>query len=758
MSTDTAYQGGDPRSAEAGPPAPAGGSPEGELPDPACGGNGASYPIPYPGWMLEDLARSGIPPDTARDLNWVPVSDGYMIPFYDPATAAGAPLRCPDGQTFERKRLKRPGANCKYLSPKNGGQYPFILPDAHQALTSNPGAPVIVTEGEKKAVRAALAGVGVIGIPGIDTWSEGRGSTSLHPLLGRYVTEGRPLVMIYDSDGENPEKADAFNRSAARFATAVEALGGQFLRVFIPAGPNGERQGLDDWLQAGATGEDLLHLIEQATPVEGRKDEVRLPGGTVSNIDCAREVASVLARRAAVFTHGGELVTLGSTSAGTVVLEPLGAAAAASELERHIQFMKCKKEGTYMPAPLPEATARMILASPEFRSQMPAIRRVCNCRQPCFDEAGRVVLPEAGYDESLGIYTNPDAPSLERFANPEEAVSALAEILADFCFLVDDRCPELNYASAIAYLLSDYCRLLIEPERCPLFLVVGNRPGLGKDYLLGIAPVLTTGELPDYYAPAKDSDESRKRLFAIARGGLPFYILSNLRGHVDDAPLEAASTSPYIADRVLGGSTTCKCPNTAIYAISANDLTYTEDLSRRCIRIRLGYFGEDVNTRSYSYPDLYAHIQAHRPRYLGALQALVDNWQSRGCPSGTRPKASFTKWAKVVGGILEAAGILNPIGCDSTATEPSEEVRDVRELLSAWHEQRGGNAIDPNQVRQLAMGLNLFAWIDMSDRAGQTKFAAVLKRHEGRNFGGLVIRKQSAGRGHTTWSCGRAEA
>jgi hypothetical protein len=328
-----------------------------------------------------------------------------------------------------------------------------------------------------------------------------------------------------------------------------------------------------------------------------------------------------------------------------------------------------------------------------------------------------------------------------------------------FCYDQPERAPGLFKASAMAYMLTVHCRRLIEPERCPIFFADANRPGVGKDFLLGLPVVLTTGALPEFHAPAKDADESRKRIFAVARSGARFYIVSNCKGHLDDPSLEASATSPMLSDRILGASTAVALPNTAIYGLSGNGLTYTEDLARRCVRIRLAYFGEEVETRKFSKSDLYGHVMQHRGRYLGAMQAMVEHWQAKGCPPGSRSKASFVRWAAVVGGILESAGTLNPIGMDETTTAPTEEVQHLRRLLVVWNERYGAVEVEASKARELATANDLFGWWgDLNDRQGQIKFGKMLSRNEGRSFGGWKVQKRAAGQCHIYWRCMRAEA
>jgi replicative DNA helicase len=222
-------------------------------------------PEPWPSWAAADLAKSGIPLAEVLCLGWHVTTDGYAIPFTDAAT--GEPLQTPDGRPFTRIRLQNPTPTCKYLSPAGGGQFPYVLPAVHRHLSDNPAAPVVCTEGEKKALRATLAGVPMVGLCGIDSWAEGKGSRRPHPLLARYLTPGRRVVMLYDSDGATPEKATDFGLSAARFAAGVGALGCQFCRAFLPPGPDGAKQGADDYLQAGGTVQGLQKLVDAAATV-----------------------------------------------------------------------------------------------------------------------------------------------------------------------------------------------------------------------------------------------------------------------------------------------------------------------------------------------------------------------------------------------------------------------------------------------------------------------------------------------------------
>ena len=208
---------------------------------------------PAPDWFTKKLAASGIEPDYAvNTLKFRIVKaaeanrllgfwntgwpDAFAIPFFDPET--GAAMTTPDGRDFVRLRLERPvvmhdGKEAKYLSPVEGGQHAYILPDVHRQLVDNPTDPVLLTEGELKAICATQRGVPMIGLPGIDGFSGT--DKRLLPELVHYATKGRVFCMIYDSDAAVPEKQKKFEEAAERFAIALARHGCRLERVILPS-------------------------------------------------------------------------------------------------------------------------------------------------------------------------------------------------------------------------------------------------------------------------------------------------------------------------------------------------------------------------------------------------------------------------------------------------------------------------------------------------------------------------------------------
>ena len=210
-------------------------------------------------WMIEDLAKSGISPELAKSLGFVPVEgarigeilgftpqtqgkpiQGYTISFSHPD---GSPLYYADGRQFIRIRMRFPhiredGKPAKYLSPAESGMHIYILKKVQDYLASNPLAPLFLTEGEKKAICAWYNhNFPVIALPGIWGWMKGGGDKSINPELIPYILSGRKIYVIYDSDAtETPEKVAAFHQCTADLANALFEYGATLYRVDLPKG------------------------------------------------------------------------------------------------------------------------------------------------------------------------------------------------------------------------------------------------------------------------------------------------------------------------------------------------------------------------------------------------------------------------------------------------------------------------------------------------------------------------------------------
>jgi hypothetical protein len=189
-----------------------------------------------------------------------------VIPFIDQdGNDTGFARLKPDIPLAGKKKDGTPRPR-KYEQPKDTPIRPYFPPGAWEKIL-DPAELLLITEGEKKAAAAAQAGFACVGLTGVDCWANPRpkneqgistGPRVLHDDLAALPLEKRLVVVAYDSDiNDKPDVA----RAAKGQARQYEQRGARVLVLRLPAGPNGEKVGLDDYLLTHSA-EELRTLID----------------------------------------------------------------------------------------------------------------------------------------------------------------------------------------------------------------------------------------------------------------------------------------------------------------------------------------------------------------------------------------------------------------------------------------------------------------------------------------------------------------
>jgi hypothetical protein len=132
---------------------------------------------------------------------------------------------------------------------------------------ANPGVPLFITEGSKKADALISAGArAVIGVVGVWNW-RGRNDDDGLAMLPDWewvaLKEGRQVYVVYDSDILLKQPvALAMNRLGA----ALRRQGAHVAYTRLPSGPAGEKVGADDFLAAGGTLDGIVSLSTGGPP------------------------------------------------------------------------------------------------------------------------------------------------------------------------------------------------------------------------------------------------------------------------------------------------------------------------------------------------------------------------------------------------------------------------------------------------------------------------------------------------------------
>ena len=538
----------------------------------------------------------------------------------------------------------------------------YRLPEVIAAET------VFVVEGEKDADN--LHTLGLVGT------TNPMGAGKFIPEMA-YVLKGKRVVIFPDKDGE--EKKYAGQRHGQDVAGKCFHAGAKSVKVVeLP----GKGKDVSDWLAYGGDKAQLLKLVEQAPewkPDGGDGPVILLEGGELHNV--AEECLVVLRKIGCFFERGGELVEIAN---GKIFPVPPGRIAVV--LTEAIRFERLdKRTERRRCVDCPDSLSRVLIDARAVWG-LPTLSGVISA--PVMAPSGRIV-ETPGHDPETGLFLSefsgweaiPESPGPKDF---RQAVELLWTPFQDFPFVS----PE-DRGACLAAILTAVIRPAL--PTAPGFLVEAPTAGTGKS-LLSFALAALSGSEPAIIPRCRDDDEIRKRLLALARGGVGCLLLDNLTGGVDSDSLCAYLTSPTMTDRILGASTMSVMPTNTLVVLNGNNPRITGDLNRRLIRIRLDAECEKPFLRQFD-SDPVEFVQKHRMAMVRAALMLLGAKKPR-----TRGDiGSFPAWSRLVRetvswiderGFLDV-GVGDPADTINEAVSADPDARRLGELLTVWAESFG---------------------------------------------------------------------
>jgi P4 family phage/plasmid primase-like protien len=242
-----------------------------------------------------DLQRSGLALDQIQQAGlhseWDPLKIQCLLKWKKLTDTIGPVLvfRYPDsaGNPTKYVRVKpdRPpiddgGKAAKYLGPKGGGCRLYYPPGSYPHL-ANPCKPLLIVEGEKKALRVDQEGYVAVGVGGIWNWIKSQSadtifaSKALADDFAAINCSGRVVYLVFDSDAITTPLG---RRALTELGLALKDRGADVRIVILPAGEmqadgTEEKVGADDYLQAH-TKEEFDVLLQEALPVEQFEHEL----------------------------------------------------------------------------------------------------------------------------------------------------------------------------------------------------------------------------------------------------------------------------------------------------------------------------------------------------------------------------------------------------------------------------------------------------------------------------------------------------
>ncbi|PWU23503.1 MAG: hypothetical protein C5B48_08470 [Candidatus Rokuibacteriota bacterium] len=213
---------------------------------------------------LEDLRRSGIDDATiaAARLYTPPPGDlprllsarlvekvRHVLVFPYDGASHGLPMRRPD--EFVRCKLfpsvsDGQGHTIRYYQ-RAGTPPRLYIPPPARAVLADPAVPLLITEGEKKALKANQEGLACIGIGGLWNWQHAAGRPIAD--LDRIDWVERETSIVPDSDvWTRPDLV----QPVFALGKELEGRGARVTVLKLPATAGGSKAGLDDYLCAHA--------------------------------------------------------------------------------------------------------------------------------------------------------------------------------------------------------------------------------------------------------------------------------------------------------------------------------------------------------------------------------------------------------------------------------------------------------------------------------------------------------------------------
>jgi hypothetical protein len=352
-------------------------------------------------------------------------------------------------------------------------------------------------------------------------------------------------------------------------------------------------------------------------------------------------------------------------------------------------------------AKVPKEVVEYMVHGPAESKRLPILKRLVT--SPVFAADGSLVA-ESGYHAESGIYLDDtgaapmspisECPTVVEVAEAKRLI--VDELFGDFPFAT----PSDN-AQAVGLLLTPFVREMI-PGPVPLFSVEKPVQGTGANLLTEMALLPALGRAPAMTTVPRAEDELRKKVYATLRAGATASVWDNLTRPLTSEVIASLLTADTFADRILGISEFVPVPVRAVFVCTANNPSFSQDIARRRVRIKLDTQAIDPLARTFRHDDLGGWAREHLGELRWAALTLCRAYLAAGRPAYTGyVMRSFEAWSKLVGGILEHAGIPGFLANwrELHATE-NNEGEAIEAFVREWHENFGFGFTKISQLLQ----------------------------------------------------------
>ena len=373
--------------------------------------------------------------------------------------------------------------------------------------------------------------------------------------------------------------------------------------------------------------------------------------------------------------------------------------------------------------------SKQALTSHEFIFSMPPIERIYPCPVPLIDPNSFLTLATPGYNPSTATYVF-DSDIDQHYDPPteksnlissdgyyddrrtlSESVKHLYSVLKNFPFsdweaefypTEDHPLYQLNaegiaqptrlsrsLSVQIGAMLSIFAANCVPQLASRMgFIMMADQQRSGKTLLVKIATIPVYGT---FHAQSWREDEESmiKLLDAEVLHAAPYICFDNVRSLVQSQSLEGFMTAPSWTGRILGASEIFSAENNATVFLTGNNLNLGTDIQHRCLIIDLHVPEADIQSRDIEniIDDYWLADPTNRRDILNALWSIVRHWDAAGRPLATgRTRHGFDRWGKIIGGMVEFAGLGDMLATPILENAGDTETEDIRTIVTILYE------------------------------------------------------------------------
>ena len=501
---------------------------------------------------------------------------------------------------------------------------------------------------------------------------------------------------------------------------------------------------------------DLLRSLDIEVSAARMKPTIRVMAGEMNRVVDAAERELAQSRRH--YQRGGLIVTVvtdpGTRETRVQEITPpalVRALAGAATWER---FDGRSEDWVRADPPARHAT---VLFDATSYPHLPVLNGLA--RQPYLRPDGSL-MTAAGYDTATGLFGVFDArefsvPDKPTRTQAEAALALLKSLLVEFSFAGDS-----DLAAALVAMLAAAIRPSL--AHAPMIHARAHMVGSGKSYLCELITAFATPQRGTPTTFPADDEECRKLLLAELLRAPAVVEFDNLTGDlVAHKSLCTVLTSEFMSGRILGVSKTATVSTRALFLSSGNNVGPVQDMTRRCISIRLDPGCETPAARSFTRPDLVRDVLRERGRYVSAALTIVRAWIVTGRPKTIcKSLAGYGDWSDLCRQPLLWLGCADPTVSVFEAMTEDPDRETVARLLTSWFTVFGKTPAMVRDAVKQALQLNdenaeLHEVLrDIADERGEInrrKLGWWIRRHAGRIVNGQRFIRASGNRSAEAW-------